>query len=463
MIARRQELNTQYHQLVDSLMMALSLFAAHILRAEGTYWFHLPYPIEPFRSYQWLLLVIMPFGPIFLDLQGFYRSPLEKTLWKSFVQIMRMMIYLGLIVGCCVIFLRLPLTSRAVPLLFLVIATVALLIKDQLSKRRVRRRAARGQLRERVLLAGVPEDIVALEKSLSLEESLRLNVVERIDIQSRPISDLVEAMHRHAVARVVFAASHGQLDRVEQAIGACEIEGVPAWLLANFIHTSIAKPDFDAFGDRPMLVFRSTPDVSWALLVKRVIDTLGAFAALIFFSIPMLVAAIAIKLTSEGPIIFKQMRAGKHGRPFVMYKFRTMWSDAEMRRSELLPYNQMRGPVFKVEEDPRVTPIGRWLRRTSIDETPQLLNVLRGHMSLVGPRPLPIYEVENFENTAQRRRLSVKPGVTCLWQISGRNKLHDFSEWVKLDLDYIDNWSLGLDIKILLRTVPAVLLGKGAS
>ena len=443
--------------------MALSLFAAHILRAEGTYWFHLSYPIEPFRSYQWLLLVIMPFGPIFLDLQGFYRSPLEKTLWKSFVQIMRMMIYLGLIVGCCVIFLRLPLASRAVPLLFLVIATVALLIKDQLSKRRVRRRAARGQLRERVLLAGVPEDIVALERSLSLEESLRLNVVERIDIQSRPISDLVEAMHRHAVARVVFAASHGQLDRVEQAIGACEIEGVPAWLLANFIHTSIAKPDFDAFGDRPMLVFRSTPDVSWALLLKRVIDALGAFAALIFFSIPMLVAAVAIKLTSKGPIIFKQMRAGKHGRPFVMYKFRTMWSDAEMRRAELLPYNQMRGPVFKVEQDPRVTPIGRWLRRTSIDETPQLLNVLRGHMSLVGPRPLPIYEVENFENTAQRRRLSVKPGVTCLWQISGRNKLQDFSDWVKLDLDYIDNWSLGLDIKILLRTIPAVLFGTGAS
>lgn len=463
MIARRQELNTQYHQLIDAVVMALSLFAAHILRAEGTYWFHLPYPIEPFRSYQWLLLVIMPFGPIFLDLQGFYRSPLEKTLWKSFVQIMRMMIYLGLIVGCCVIFLRLPLTSRAVPLLFLVIATVALLIKDQLSKRRVRRRAARGQLRERVLLAGVPEDIVALERSLSLEESLRLNVVERIDIQSRPISDLVEAMHRHAVARVVFAASHGQLDRVEQAIGACEIEGVPAWLLVNFIHTSIAKPDFDAFGDRPMIVFRSTPDVSWALLVKRVIDTLGAFAALIFFSIPMLVAAVAIKLTSKGPIIFKQMRAGKHGRPFVMYKFRTMWSDAEMRRAELLPFNQMRGPVFKVEQDPRVTPIGRWLRRTSIDETPQLLNVLRGHMSLVGPRPLPIYEVENFENTAQRRRLSVKPGVTCLWQISGRNQLQDFSDWVKLDLDYIDNWSLGLDVKILLRTVPAVLLGKGAS
>jgi lipopolysaccharide/colanic/teichoic acid biosynthesis glycosyltransferase len=176
----------------------------------------------------------------------------------------------------------------------------------------------------------------------------------------------------------------------------------------------------------------------------------------------MLVVAIGIKLTSKGPIIFKQMRAGKFGKPFVMYKFRSMSSDAEMRRAELLPFNQMRGPVFKVEDDPRITPLGRWLRRTSMDETPQLLNVLSGHMSLVGPRPLPIYEVENFEHTAQRRRLSVKPGLTCLWQISGRNQVMDFSDWVKLDLEYIDRWSLGLDFKILLRTIPAVLFGFGA-
>ena len=134
----------------------------------------------------------------------------------------------------------------------------------------------------------------------------------------------------------------------------------------------------------------------------------------------------------------------------------------EMRRAELLPFNQMRGPVFKVAEDPRITPLGRWLRRTSMDETPQLLNVLKGNMSLVGPRPLPLYEVEKFENTAQRRRLSVKPGLTCLWQISGRNQVMDFSDWVKLDLEYIDRWSLGLDFKILFRTVPAVLFGLGA-
>ena len=196
-----------------------------------------------------------------------------------------------------------------------------------------------------------------------------LEVVDRIDIEKQPLSDLVEAMHRHAVSRVIFAAGHGQLNRVEQAIGACEVEGVPAWLVADFIQTAIAKPDFDAFGGRPMLVFRSTPDVSWAFRIKGLIDRLGALIALILLALPMLVVALGIRLSSKGPVIFKQERAGKHGKPFVMYKFRSMSSDAEMRRAELLPFNQMRGPVFKVEADPRITPFGRWLRRTSMDET----------------------------------------------------------------------------------------------
>jgi Sugar transferases involved in lipopolysaccharide synthesis len=145
-----------------------------------------------------------------------------------------------------------------------------------------------------------------------------------------------------------------------------------------------------------------------------------------------------------------------------MYKFRSMKSGAEMEREELKVFNQMSGPVFKIEKDPRVTRFGAWLRRTSIDEFPQLINVLLGQMSLVGPRPLPLYEVANFELTAHRRRLSMKPGLTCLWQISGRNTVKDFADWVKLDVQYIDNWSLGLDLSILLRTVPLVLGGKGA-
>jgi lipopolysaccharide/colanic/teichoic acid biosynthesis glycosyltransferase len=145
-----------------------------------------------------------------------------------------------------------------------------------------------------------------------------------------------------------------------------------------------------------------------------------------------------------------------------MYKFRSMRTGAEMEQEELKAFNQMSGPVFKVEKDPRITPFGRWLRRTSLDEFPQLVNVLFGQMSLVGPRPLPIYEVDNFALTAHRRRLSMKPGLTCLWQIGGRNMVRDFNDWVKMDVEYIDNWSLGLDVVILLRTIPVVLFGKGA-
>ena len=212
MLARRQELNTQFHQLVDSFALAVSLFAAHLLRVASTDWFNLSYSIDPFVNYQLLLVVIMPFGPIILDLQGFYRSPLNKTLWKSFVQILRTMIYLSILVSGCVIFLRLPLTSRAVPLLFLVIATVVLLLKEQLLLARIRRRAAAGKLRERVLLAGVPQDIAALENSFTAEEALRLKIAGRIDIETRPISDLIEAMHKHAVARGIFRGGPQQTE-----------------------------------------------------------------------------------------------------------------------------------------------------------------------------------------------------------------------------------------------------------
>jgi exopolysaccharide biosynthesis polyprenyl glycosylphosphotransferase len=463
MLARRQELNTQIQQLLDSFLLGFSLYLAHTLRDHSTTWFDLHKSIDPFGNYWWLVIVVMIFGPILLDLQGFYESPIDKTKGKSFAQLMRAMIYLSIIVSACVIFLRLPLANRSVPLLFIGIGTGILLVKERMILQRIRRKAMRGEIREPVLLAGVREDIDALEQSFTAEQTLLLDVADRIDIEKQPLSDLVEAMHRHSVSRVIFAAGHSQLNRVEEAIGACEVEGVPAWLVADFIRTSIAKPDFDAFGGRPMLVFRSTPEVSWTLFIKDwVIDRIGAFLALVFLAIPMVIVALLIRITSPGPVIFRQRRAGKYGKPFVMYKFRSMSDDAEMRRAELEPFNQMHGPVFKVEQDPRITPFGRWLRRTSMDEVPQLVNVLLGDMSLVGPRPLPLYEVEKFENTAQRRRLSVKPGLTCLWQISGRNQVRDFRDWVKLDLDYIDRWSLGLDFKILLRTIPAVIMGLGA-
>jgi exopolysaccharide biosynthesis polyprenyl glycosylphosphotransferase len=211
-----------------------------------------------------------------------------------------------------------------------------------------------------------------------------------------------------------------------------------------------------------MLVFRSTPEASWQALGKEVLDVAGAFVLLVLTSPIFLLTALAIRVTSPGPVLFRQQRSGLNGRPFTMLKFRSMVTDAEQRKQELAQLNEMGGPVFKLTEDPRVTPVGRVIRRFSIDELPQLINVLRGEMSLVGPRPLPVDEVKRFDDFAHRRRLSVKPGLTCLWQVSGRNNVTDFKDWVRLDLEYIDNWSLWLDLKILCRTVPVVLMGTGA-
>jgi lipopolysaccharide/colanic/teichoic acid biosynthesis glycosyltransferase len=206
----------------------------------------------------------------------------------------------------------------------------------------------------------------------------------------------------------------------------------------------------------------AAPEALWQSLMKRSIDIAGAAAALLVLALPLLLTALWIRRSSPGPALFRQRRSGLNGAPFTIYKLRTMVESAEQRKAELAALNEMRGPVFKITNDPRITPLGKILRRYSIDELPQLWNVLRGEMSLVGPRPLPVDEVLRFNDPAHYRRLSVKPGLPCLWQISGRSEIVDFEDWVRLDLEYIDNWSLRLDLAILLRTIPAVLLGTGA-
>ena len=461
MLRRKQEINQQLQQVLDAFLLVFAFWASYLLRFLGTGWFNLD-PIPLFREFQWMIVVIMVCGPLLLELQGFYEHPLQKQFPRTLFKVVRALSGVALICGACVIFLRVKVDSRAVLVLFVGLGAGLLLVKDRLLLAHTRRLAQRGLLRDSVLLAGLPEDMDALVRSLTEEQLLHIEIIDRIDIEKQPLEYLVESLHRHAISRVIFSAAHGHLHTVQAAISACETEGVEAWLLADFVKTAIARPTFETIGDRPMLVFRSTPEASWELMGKRVIDLAGAVLGLIVLALPLALVALVIKITSPGPVLFRQMRGGKHGKPFMMFKFRTMSTDAEMRRAEFMVFNHMNGPVFKVNNDPRVTPLGWWLRKLSIDELPQLINVLRGEMSLVGPRPLPLYEVDKFETTAQRRRLSVAPGLTCLWQISGRNEIKDFTDWVRLDLKYIDNWSLWLDIKILCKTVPVVLMGFGA-
>jgi exopolysaccharide biosynthesis polyprenyl glycosylphosphotransferase len=461
MLGRAQEFNLQLNQIIDAVLLVLSLWIAHSLRL-GLGRIDGIVAIEPFSAFQWMIALIMPFGPLFLDLQGFYHFPLQKKALKSVGQIAQALFWLGVLIAGCAIFLRLTIHSRSVLILFGVISAAALVVKERLVVLYLKSRVRRGNYQEKVVVAGSTEELDQLSRRITAEQLSEIEVVEQIDIARQPISDLVKALHRHSVGRVIFAASRTELRRVEEAVAACEIEGVEAWVVADFIRTSIARPVFDMFGPQPMLVFRSTPDTSSAILLKRAIDLIGSGLAIVLLAPMMLIVGIAIKITSPGPAIFAQTRGGKNGRPFRMFKFRSMVSDAEQRRDELETLNQMKGPVFKLDRDPRITPLGHWLRRYSIDELPQLFNVFVGQMSLVGPRPLPVREVEQFPHPAQRRRLSVKPGLTCLWQVSGRSKVNDFEHWVRLDLDYIDHWSIWLDLKILIRTIPAVLFGIGA-
>lgn len=462
MLAKKQEIHLQINQLLDAIILGLTFWGCHALRYYGSVRFDSFSDIPPFNEFFWMLVLIVPLGPFFLELQEFYMYPLEKRAGKSLRQIARAGVMLGLALALCMAFLRLPLPSRSVLILFLALAPLVLLLRERLFTRIYLRNLRKGAAAEEIILVGERDKMREIMDSLTPTQRMEIKVVEIIDMEVQSVAALADALHRTSVGRVILAFRRMELEKVQQAIEACEVEGVEAWLTSDFIKTSIARPTYETLSGRPMLVFRTTPDLSWPLLIKGFIDRSTALIILIVTSPLLILAAIAIRIWMPGPVLFRQQRAGRHGKPFIMYKFRSMAVDAENRREELQAYNEMEGPVFKISHDPRVTPLGQWLRKTSIDELPQLYNVLRGDMSLVGPRPLPLYEVEKFESAAHRRRLSMKPGITCLWQIQGRSNVKNFSDWVRMDLKYIDNWSLLLDLKILIRTIPAVLGCSGA-
>jgi exopolysaccharide biosynthesis polyprenyl glycosylphosphotransferase len=269
-----------------------------------------------------------------------------------------------------------------------------------------------------------------------------------------------DLLRDHVIDEVIIACPRSLLTAIAPVVACCRAAGVPVTVPTDLFGDCFPPPRVSRFGSKDALVFAPVHHNRAMLVVKRGIDFIGAGIALILAAPVLVVAAAAIKLSSPGPVLFRQSRSGLHGRPFRMLKLRTMSLDAEARRDELLDLNEMDGPVFKIQRDPRITPVGRFLRRYSIDELPQLWNVLTGHMSLVGPRPPIPAEVIQYQ-TPERRRLSMRPGITCLWQVNGRNRL-GFADWVRLDLEYIDGWSLVADFKILAKTALVVLRGTGA-
>jgi exopolysaccharide biosynthesis polyprenyl glycosylphosphotransferase len=323
-----------------------------------------------------------------------------------------------------------------------------------------------------VVVVGTDPRAEQLCQTLSLRRESRLIGFVRSP-GSRPVSsdveprilgglaDLESILVKQPVDEVVIALPFkSDHEEIQRAIEICERVGVEAKYFFDGFQVSVAKQRLIQDEYASFVAVKLVED-DFRVLIKRCIDVAGSAFGLVVFSPLLLLIAAAIKLTSPGPVLFTQERYGLNKRSFRMYKFRSMVADAERLQEKLESQNEAGGPVFKIQMDPRVTSIGRLLRRTSLDELPQLLNVLMGDMSLVGPRPLPLRDVARFNAGWLMRRFSVKPGITCLWQIHGRSNT-TFDKWIELDLQYIDNWSLGLDMKILVQTVPAVIFGIGA-
>ena len=465
MLGRDRLIRMQIHQLMDACLFALSFWLAFKLRSSDAVsdFFHVPRVNMPFDKYVVLYVLLIAAAPLMLEAQGFYNRSLLSLRRRMLWPLLKTCAFLSLGVAAGLLLLRLYQTARGVVVWFGCLSFVLVVAKEELLRLALRSRLAQARYRRRLILVGAQDELARTRLELIQAAGGELEILGQVDLEHGPVSRLVELLHEHSVNGVLVSARRAYFEPIEAVIRACELEGVEVWLVADFFQTQISHTSLDDFNGRPMLVFRSTPEASWEGVAKGALDyVLAGFLFLALLAPLMAVVGLLIRLSSPGPVLFRQQRSGLNGRPFTMYKFRTMVSNAEQLKDELAALNEMNGPVFKLSKDPRVTKVGKMLRRFSIDELPQLVNVLRGEMSLVGPRPLPVDEVKRFDDLAHRRRLSVKPGLTCLWQISGRNDLKDFQEWVRLDLEYIDHWSFWLDLKILCRTVPAVLRGAGA-
>jgi exopolysaccharide biosynthesis polyprenyl glycosylphosphotransferase len=321
-------------------------------------------------------------------------------------------------------------------------------------------------------LASRPELGIHIRAFVDLGSDLRSSE-ERIDRLKKDLSqllqvgrvlqgvdDVAQALKTYAIDEIIFTDVISVMPQIEEIILICADQGVRTTIAADIFSIGLMKSEISYFGGMPLIHFQTPPGDDWKLALKRFIDIVISAVGLIILSPFFLLLALGVKL-SGGPIFFRQTRMGLNGRLFQMYKFRSMKVGAERELSNLKTNNEMSGPAFKMRDDPRVTPFGRFMRRFSLDELPQLWNVLLGDMSLVGPRPPIPGEVSMYDRKS-RRRLSMRPGLTCTWQVSGRNEISDFQDWVALDLQYIDNWSLTRDLALLLKTIPAVLLGTGA-
>jgi exopolysaccharide biosynthesis polyprenyl glycosylphosphotransferase len=333
----------------------------------------------------------------------------------------------------------------------------------------------KGKNRKRIIVVGTGERAESFINTVKENFGWGLDIIGLVTGEQKKVGTDVRGIHvldiydnieevlkKYNPEEVIITLSTKRFNKIKDVIEVCEKEGVQVRINSDFFGFLRKNVSVDNVFGLNIISFHTINQSEFGFMVKRLLDLAGASFALIIFSPFMLIAAIGIWISDGRPILYNWNVVGYNKKPFTSWKFRTMIRNADALKGELTKQNEMDGPVFKIKDDPRILPFGRWLRKWSIDETPQLLSVIKGDMGLVGPRPAGPHEFEHYQSW-HKRKLSVRPGITCLWQINGRNKINKFDDWVKLDLEYIDNWSIFLDIKILLKTIPAVIFGHGAS
>jgi exopolysaccharide biosynthesis polyprenyl glycosylphosphotransferase len=425
-------------------------------------------------QYLWLLLLIVPLWTICLQVSGLYSSYRTVPVWREFGDIARALALCSLSLFSVLALTKASHISRPFMALFLGLDALSLILLRVAVRRTAHWLRAWGYNYRTAIIVGTGRSAQNQALRLLRNPHWGFRLLGFVDDGSPApgsetwevpvlgtIGDIRRLLCEHVVDEVFIAVGSERLSALDGLFVECEQVGAKTRLAPDLFPHRIARMEIDEFDGTPLLTFTTTPAEDWPLFSKRAMDVLGSALFLISFSWLYAIIALLIKWTSQGPVFYKQERAGINGRRFMFYKFRSMVMNADKKVADLAHLNEMDGPVFKIKNDPRVTPVGRFLRKYSLDELPQMWNVLKGDMSLVGPRPPLPSEVKKYDSW-HRRRLSIRPGLTCLWQVQGRNAI-DFRRWMELDLAYIDNWSLALDLKILLKTIPAVLGGRGAS
>ncbi len=464
----------KHSQFFARLMMAVDCLIVTV-SAVVVYWFVNSFEmLYPPVYYLWLLPVFVLVWVCLLLYLGIYESFRMKSIGQVCGIIFTAGFFGFIVFGNISYLCKLTYLSRILMGYSFVLAAVFLTIVKVLTIFVFRRLRREGFNFRNILIVGTSERACQLIREIDAHQELGLRIVGIIDddasLHNRLVggylvlgglSELPNILRSNPIDRVIFVVPRGWLSYIEEAVLYCETLGVTVSIAVDLFKTKFTIARDENFMGIPMISFESTPDKIGQLFIKRLFDFVAAGIGMIVLAPLFFTISALVKVTSPGPIYFKQKRCSINGRIFELYKFRTMVVDAEAKLEDLMKHNEMKGPTFKMAKDPRITPIGQFLRKTSLDELPQLLNVFKGEMSLVGPRPPIPKEVEQYDHW-QRRRLSMRPGITCLWQVGGRNKITDFNEWARLDLEYIDKWSLALDFKILLKTVPVVLFWFGA-